>query len=63
MDGPPERKWLNRRDLATEAHMIAEAEAEADAGSLIPSAEVKLWIDSLGTASQVPPPCLPKRSP
>jgi predicted transcriptional regulator len=36
--------------------MIAEAEAEADAGLLIPSAEVKAWIDSLGTAKPLPMP-------
>jgi len=56
MDGPPERDPLNRRDLAWEARMIAEAEAEADSGLLIPSAEVKAWIDSLGTAEPLPMP-------
>jgi predicted transcriptional regulator len=54
MDGPPERGVVNRRDLAWEARMIAEA--EADAGLLIPSAEVKAWIDSLGTAKPLPMP-------
>ena len=39
--GLPERDDLNRQDLAWEGRMIAEAEAEADAGLLIPSAEVK----------------------
>jgi hypothetical protein len=52
MDGPPERGVVNRRDLAWEARMIAEA----DAGLLIPSAEVKAWIDSLGTAKPLPMP-------
>ena len=55
MDGPPERGVVNRRDLAWEARMI-EAEAEADAGLLIPSAEVMAWIDSLGTAKPLPMP-------
>lgn len=56
MDGLPERGRLNKRDLAWEARMIAEAEAEADAGLLIPSADVKAWIDSLGTANPLPVP-------
>ena len=47
MYGLPERDDLSRQDLAWEARLIAEAEAEADAGLLIPSAEVKAWIDSL----------------
>jgi predicted transcriptional regulator len=40
---------LAYRDVAMEAALIAEAEAEADAGLLIPSATVNVWIDSLGT--------------
>lgn len=56
MDGLPERGRLNKRDLAWEARMIAEAEAEADAGLLIPSADVKAWIDSLATANPLPVP-------
>jgi predicted transcriptional regulator len=42
--------------LAREAELIAEAEAEADAGLLIPAAEVNAWIDSLGTANERPMP-------
>jgi predicted transcriptional regulator len=60
MDGSPELDLLNKRDLAWEAGMIAEA--EADAGLLIPSAEVGAWIDSLGTDSPLPMPQAPKRS-
>lgn len=62
MDGPPERELLNRRDLAREARMIAEAEAEIAAGLLIPSSEVNAWIDSLGTPNPLPMPQAPKRS-
>jgi predicted transcriptional regulator len=56
MDGLPERGRLKKRDLAWEARMIAEAEAEAEAGLLIPSADVKAWIDSLATANPLPMP-------
>jgi predicted transcriptional regulator len=56
MDGVPERDRLNRRDMAWEARMIAEAEAEIAAGLLIPSAGVGAWIDSLGTANPLPIP-------
>ena len=59
MDGSPKANLLEKRDLAWEARMIAEAEAEADAGLLIPSAEVKAWIDSLGTANPLPMPTRP----
>jgi predicted transcriptional regulator len=41
---------------AREAELIAEAEAEADAGLLIPAVEVNAWIDSLGTAKERPLP-------
>jgi predicted transcriptional regulator len=61
MDGLPERGRLNKRDLGWEFRMIAEAEAEADAGLLIPSADVKAWIDSLGTANPLPKPCARSR--
>jgi predicted transcriptional regulator len=42
--------------LAREAELIAQAEAEADAGLLIPAAEANAWIDSLGTANELPLP-------
>ena len=61
MDGISQRGPLEVRDLAWEARMIAEAEAEADAGLLIPSAEVKAWIESLGTANPLPVPTRPMR--
>jgi predicted transcriptional regulator len=62
MDGPPEGEHLGRRDLAWEARLLAEAETEAEAGLLIPSADVKAWLDSLGTANPLPMPLGPHRS-
>jgi|GEM_PF-2123609 len=47
---------LDYRDVAIEAALIAEAEAEADAGLLIPAATVNAWIDSLGTDAPLPMP-------
>lgn len=52
MDGPPEHDSLSKRDLAREARVSAEAEV----GLLISSAEVKAWIDNLGTAHPLPLP-------
>jgi predicted transcriptional regulator len=62
MDGSPEPDLLNKRDLAWETRMIAEAEAEIAAGLLIPASEVDAWIDSLGTDSPLSMPQAPKRS-
>jgi hypothetical protein len=62
MDGSPEPDLLAKRDLAWEARMIAEAEAEIAAGLLIPAFEVDAWIDSLGTNSPLPMPQAPTRS-
>ncbi|HWD60611.1 MAG TPA: hypothetical protein VG308_20170 [Stellaceae bacterium] len=45
-----------RRRLFLEAEMIAEAEAEIDAGMLVDETEVDAWIDSLGTATELPIP-------
>ncbi len=61
MDGITQPDPLEVRDLAWEARMIAEAEAEIEAGLLIPSSEVNEWIDSLGTANPLPMPQAPKR--
>ena len=38
-----------QRRLAWEAEMIAEADAEIEAGLFVEEAEVDAWIDSLGT--------------
>lgn len=42
--------------IAREAELIAEARASAAAGRLVDSAEVKAWIDSIGTDHELPPP-------
>lgn len=44
------------RRLAWEADRIAEADADIAAGRLVNSAEVKAWIDSLGTEHELPIP-------
>jgi predicted transcriptional regulator len=62
MDGPSEREQPDKRDLAWEARMIAEAEAEIAAGLLIPFSEVDAWINSLDTPNPLPMPQVPKRS-
>jgi predicted transcriptional regulator len=45
-----------RRRLAREAEMIAEARASAAAGRVVPSGEVDAWIDSLDTDHELPAP-------
>jgi hypothetical protein len=46
-----------RRDrIAWEAEGIAKARASVAAGYYVTSAEVKAWIDSLGTDRPLPPP-------
>ena len=42
--------------LAWEAEMIAEADAEIEAGLYVDSADIKDWIDSIGTDHELPPP-------
>ncbi len=44
------------RRLAWEAARIAEARAEFDAGLFVEEADVDAWIDSLGTAHELPVP-------
>jgi hypothetical protein len=63
MDGLPGAEVRQGRDLDLEARLIAEAEAEADAGLLIPAEEVNAWIESPGVicsiayaATRTPPP-------
>jgi predicted transcriptional regulator len=45
-----------RRRIAWEAAMIAEADAELEAGLFIDSADVDAWIDSIGTDHELPVP-------
>jgi predicted transcriptional regulator len=52
----PETDAEKQRRLAWEAEMIAEARAELDAGLYATSAEVKAWIDSIGTDHELPVP-------
>jgi len=54
MDGLPDTDRRQRRNLDCEVRLIAEA--EADAGLLVPSFTVKAWIDSLGKANPLPVP-------
>lgn len=54
---PPAEAALDRqRRIAHEAELIAEADAEIAAGLSVASAEVKSWIDSIGTDQELPPP-------
>ena len=45
-----------RRQVAWEAEMIAEADADIAAGRLIDEADVDAWLDSIGTDHELPPP-------
>ena len=38
-----------QRRIAYEARLVAEARASVAVGRLVDSAEVKVWIDSIGT--------------
>jgi predicted transcriptional regulator len=42
--------------LAWEAEGIAEADAELDAGLHVDAAEIRAWIESIGTDHELPPP-------
>jgi hypothetical protein len=52
----PETGADQRRRLAREAKMIAEARASAAAGRVVSSEEVDAWIDSLDTDHELPAP-------
>jgi len=52
----PETEAEQRRRLAWEAEGIARARASVAAGCYATSAEVKTWIDSLGTDNPLPVP-------
>jgi predicted transcriptional regulator len=51
-----ENEAERQRRLAWEAEKISEADAELDAGLYVDSAEIKAWIDSIGTDHELPPP-------
>jgi hypothetical protein len=52
----PETEAERKRRLAWEAELIAEADAELDAGQYVDADEIKAWIDSIGTDHELPPP-------
>ena len=52
----PKTEAERQRRLAWEAEMIAEADAEIEAGLFVEEAEVDAWIDSLGTDHELPVP-------
>jgi predicted transcriptional regulator len=52
----PETDAERQRRFAYEAALIAEADADIEAGRLVDSARVKAWIDSIGTGHDLPPP-------
>jgi predicted transcriptional regulator len=52
----PETEAEQRRRLAREAKMIAEARASAAAGRVVSSEQVDAWIDSLDTDHELPAP-------
>ena len=57
VSSPPVEAAPDRQHrIAREAELIAEADAEIAAGLLVDSAEVKSWIDSIGTDQELPPP-------
>ena len=45
-----------QRRLAWEAKMIAEADAEIEAGLYVDADEIDAWIDGIGTDHELPPP-------
>jgi predicted transcriptional regulator len=47
----------DRKDrLAEEMRLLDEAEAEAELLGTIPADEVRAWVESWGTANELPPP-------
>ncbi|MBV8359975.1 MAG: hypothetical protein JO189_18865 [Deltaproteobacteria bacterium] len=56
----PETDEERRVRLAREAALIAEAEADVEAGRLIPGKAVSTWLESLGTDHELPRPEPPK---
>lgn len=44
------------RALEEEERLLEAAEAEADRIGTIPAAEVRAWVESWGTANELPPP-------
>jgi predicted transcriptional regulator len=56
-DAPRPETEAERLDrLAWEAEGIAEADAELAAGLYVDAADIRAWIDSIGTDHELPPP-------
>lgn len=55
-DPAPELGVFDIEDSEAKARAIAEAEAELAAGKGVPWADVKRWLESWGTANELPPP-------
>jgi hypothetical protein len=51
-----ETEGERRRRIAWEAEMIAQADAQIEAGLYVDSDEIDAWIDSIGTDHELPPP-------
>jgi predicted transcriptional regulator len=52
----PETEAERRDRLAWEADGIAEADAELEAGLYVDAADIRAWIESIGTDQERPPP-------
>jgi hypothetical protein len=52
----PEIKAARQRCLVWEAAMVAEADAEIDAGLYVDADDIDAWIDSIGTDRELPRP-------
>jgi hypothetical protein len=56
-DAPrPDTEAESQRRLTWEAEMIAEADAEIEAGLYVDADEVDAWIDTIGSDHELPPP-------
>jgi predicted transcriptional regulator len=53
---PPEPEAARKIRVEREAELIAEGDADFEAGRFVDSADVKDWIDSIGTEHELPPP-------
>jgi len=54
--GRAETDAEKQRRLAWEAEMIAEADAEIEAGLYVDAADIDAWINSIGTEHELPLP-------
>lgn len=52
----PDTETKSTFDLAEDAHLDAQAEAEIDSGKGIPHEKMRDWLAKLGKGEKVPPP-------